>query len=368
MQIYLVGGAVRDELLNRKVTEKDYVVVGATPQQMLDKGFTQVGKDFPVFLHPKTKEEYALARTERKSGRGYTGFVCDASASVTLKEDLLRRDLTINAMAKDADGHITDPFNGQQDLTDRLLRHVSDAFVEDPLRVFRVARFAARYAHLGFSVAEETMRLMREVAKQDELAHLSAERVWSETQRSLMERDPQVYFDTLQQADALFPWLSELAALNTPTWAALKLSAERSLKGEIRFAVLACSLSTEQASSLGTRLKAPNSFCELAVLAANFASELTQPVSANRLLDIFNQADGWRKADRFRDLLDVSACMDNCPALQPSVILHALNAAKSVDTQPIIQAGFKGAAIKSQLNKQRMQVITQILADKGGTA
>ena len=193
MQVYLVGGAVRDTLLGRTVTERDYVVVGATPAQMLAKGFTQVGKDFPVFLHPKTSEEYALARTERKMGSGYTGFECDASTSVTLEEDLKRRDLTVNAIARDQDGELIDPYHGQQDLQNKVLRHVSNAFSEDPLRVFRVARFATRYAYLGFTIAEETLSLMTAMAKSGELTSLSAERVWQETKRSLLEATPEVF-------------------------------------------------------------------------------------------------------------------------------------------------------------------------------
>ena len=178
MKIYLVGGAVRDALIGLPVKDKDWVVVGATPQEMLDAGYQQVGRDFPVFLHPQTREEYALARTERKSGSGYTGFTCYAAADVTLEDDLQRRDLTINAMARDDDGEIIDPYNGRSDLENRLLRHVSPAFSEDPLRVLRVARFAARYAHLGFRIADETMTLMRNMTAAGELEHLTSERVW----------------------------------------------------------------------------------------------------------------------------------------------------------------------------------------------
>ena len=178
MKIYLVGGAVRDALLGLPIKDKDWVVVGATPQGMLNAGYQQVGRDFPVFLHPQTREEYALARTERKSGSGYTGFTCYAAPDVTLEDDLQRRDLTINAMARDDDGEIIDPYNGLDDLENRLLRHVSPAFSEDPLRVLRVARFAARYAHLGFRIADETMTLMREMNAAGELEHLTPERVW----------------------------------------------------------------------------------------------------------------------------------------------------------------------------------------------
>ncbi len=195
MQTYLVGGAVRDKLLNYPVKDKDWVVVGATPQQFLDDGFKQVGKDFPVFLHPETNEEYALARTERKSGKGYYGFEVHAAPDVTLEQDLERRDLTINAIAMDQQQQLVDPFNGQQDIKDKILRHVSPAYAEDPLRVLRTARFAARFHHLGFSIAPETMQLMTKLAASGELKNLTAERVWQETEKALSERSPQVYFE-----------------------------------------------------------------------------------------------------------------------------------------------------------------------------
>ena len=213
MKSYLVGGAVRDALLGLPVKDRDWVVVGATPQQMLDAGYQQVGRDFPVFLHPQSREEYALARTERKSGAGYTGFTCYAAPDVTLEADLLRRDLTVNALAQDADGAIIDPYGGQNDLRQRLLRHVSPAFSEDPLRVLRVARFAARYAHLGFRIAEETQALMAAMVEAGELAHLTPERVWKETESALTTRNPQVFFQTLRDCQALKVLFPEIDAL-----------------------------------------------------------------------------------------------------------------------------------------------------------
>lgn len=210
MDMYLVGGAVRDALLNIPIKDRDWVVVGATPEQLLAQGFQQVGADFPVFLHPHNKEEHALARTERKSGSGYQGFDCRFSPDITLEEDLLRRDLTINAMAQDEQGQIIDPYHGQQDLQDKMLRHVSPAFAEDPLRVLRVARFAARFAGLGFQVAEETLALMRQMVTDGELDHLVAERVWQETQRALTEDHPQVYFQVLRDCGALNIWFKEI--------------------------------------------------------------------------------------------------------------------------------------------------------------
>ena len=203
MEIYLVGGAIRDQLLGLPVCERDWVVVGATPQQLIVQGFKKVGKDFPVFLHPQTHEEYALARTERKVGKGYTGFECYAAEDVTLEQDLKRRDLRINAIAQTASGEIIDPFEGRADLENRLLRHVSDAFSEDPLRILRVARFAARLAPFEFKVAEETLGLMREMVTQDELDTLAPERIWQETVRALKESDPRPYFLVLRACGAL---------------------------------------------------------------------------------------------------------------------------------------------------------------------
>lgn len=213
MQVYLVGGAVRDHLLGHPYHEKDYVVVGASPNQMLNLGYQPVGKDFPVFLHPETKEEYALARTERKSGTGYHGFEFHTDTSVTLEQDLIRRDLTINAMAMDEAGHVHDPYNGQQDLADRVLRHVSGAFIEDPLRVLRVARFAARYHAMGFHVATETLDLMRQLTESGELSTLTPERVWKETSRALMESHADIYFEVLRSCGALKVLFPEIDAL-----------------------------------------------------------------------------------------------------------------------------------------------------------
>ena len=213
MQVYLVGGAVRDQLLGHPYHEKDYVVVGATPEQMLAQGYQPVGKDFPVFLHPETKDEYALARTERKSGHGYHGFEFYTDAAVTLEQDLIRRDLTINAIAKDDDGNLYDPYGGQKDLDQRILRHVSHAFVEDPLRVLRIARFAARYKSLGFTVADETLALMKELAESGELEALTPERVWKETSRALMEDHADEYFEVLRTCGALKVLFPEIDAL-----------------------------------------------------------------------------------------------------------------------------------------------------------
>lgn len=253
MQIYLVGGAVRDGLLDIPVFDRDWVVVGATPAELLAMGYQQVGKDFPVFLNPETHEEYALARTERKSGQGYTGFTCYAAPDVTLEEDLLRRDLTINAIARSAEGELIDPYQGVADLQARVLRHVSDAFGEDPLRVLRVARFAARFAHLGFSIAGETLALMRRMAHSGELAALTAERVWKETEKALQSQSPQVYFQVLRDCGALavlFPEIDALFGVPAPakwhpeidtgvhTLMTLAIAARLSPEVEVRFSAL----------------------------------------------------------------------------------------------------------------------------------
>ena len=213
MKIYLVGGAVRDDLLNYPVIEKDWVVVGACVNEMLELGYQQVGKDFPVFLHPVTKDEHALARTERNTAPGYKGFEVHASPDVTLEEDLIRRDLTINAIAKDEEGNLVDPYNGQADLQAKLLRHVSSAFSEDPVRILRVARFAARYAHLGFTVAEETLKLMQKMVADGEANALVAERVWQEFHKALGERNPEVFIQTLRDCNALKIILPEIDGL-----------------------------------------------------------------------------------------------------------------------------------------------------------
>jgi tRNA nucleotidyltransferase (CCA-adding enzyme) len=213
MRIYLVGGAVRDQLLNRPVTDHDHVVVGARPEDMLEQGYRPVGKDFPVFLHPRTNEEYALARTERKTGHGYHGFAFQADPTVTLEEDLARRDLTINAIAQAEDGELVDPFNGARDLEQRLLRHVSPAFVEDPVRLLRVARFAARFAPLGFTVAPETMALMQQMVRDGEVDHLVPERVWQETRKALGEAQPSAFLRVLRESGALAVLFPEVDAL-----------------------------------------------------------------------------------------------------------------------------------------------------------
>ncbi|GEA12237.1 CCA tRNA nucleotidyltransferase [Alteromonas sp. KUL49] len=376
MQIYLVGGAVRDTLLGREVTERDYVVVGATDKEMLALGYQQVGSDFPVFLHPKTGEEYALARTERKSGKGYLGFECDASKEVTLEEDLLRRDLTVNAMAFDTDGTLIDPYGGEADLNNRSLRHVSNAFSEDPLRVFRVARFAARYHYLGFSIAAETLSLMANMAQSGELMHLSAERVWQETKRSLLEQNPEVYFNTLQITHSLNSWFSGLEEESVGYQlgiAALAyacknhFSEEKDIEVAIKFSLLCHSLTTEAAKTMTAQLKCPNSVSDLLVLVTEHLATLIDPrSSAIDILAVFNKADLWRRKERFDALLkccDIIAQTKRLDGWEQyrHALIKGAEASSQVNVQAIIQQGFKGAQIKEQLNKSRVAAITLAL-------
>lgn len=390
MQVYLVGGAVRDTLLGRTVTERDYVVVGATPAQMLAKGFTQVGKDFPVFLHPKTSEEYALARTERKMGSGYTGFECDASTSVTLEEDLKRRDLTVNAIARDQDGELIDPYHGQQDLQNKVLRHVSEAFSEDPLRVFRVARFATRYAYLGFTIAEETVSLMTAMAKSGELTSLSAERVWQETKRSLLEATPEVFFKTLKACHGLDDWFAELSesesAFDTGIQALQQIQtrtqpqnqgANYTASIEVRFAALCSGLSHKQVQQLCKRLKVQNTVSDIAEMVSEHKASLinNDKLEAETLLTVFNKTDAWRRPERFSLFLNAllpialqfsdpkqTGTMNSSNwSERETLITQALVAANAVDVQHIIAQGFKGPEIREALNNAKLEKISALL-------
>jgi len=290
LQCYLVGGAVRDELLGRPSPDRDWVVVGATEQQLLALDFVRVGKDFPVFLHPQTKEEHALARTERKRGQGHRGFVVDARPDVTLEQDLGRRDLTINAIAKTSEGHLIDPYKGQQDLHDRVLRHVSEAFIDDPLRVFRVARFAAQLP--GFTVAAETQALMRNMTAAGELETLSAERVWQEFAKALGAAQPQRWFQVLAECGGLTPWLEELTSATTHQF--------DSGTSEQRFALLPWSVVSLQ--SLAKRLRIPKHYLQLATDRLSYGDVLrSYPWSAAQaeevlgaLIDLQLLHDGLR--------------------------------------------------------------------------
>ncbi len=400
MQKYLVGGAVRDQLLGLNVYDKDWVVVGATPEQLLDQGYTAVGKDFPVFLHPKTKQEHALARTERKTGDGYTGFQCHFAPDVTLEEDLLRRDLTINAMAQDEHGTIIDPYQGQQDLKKRVIRHVSDAFVEDPLRVLRVARFAAKLAHLGFRVAPETMTLMTQIVTSGELEHLTAERVWQEWHKSLSTQDPQVFLDVLRQCGALNIVLPEIDRLfgvpQPPQWHpeidtgihTLMVAKQAALLSEtstVRFAAqvhdlgkgitpekewpshkMHCHTGLKIIKALCERVRVPNEYRDLALMVCEQHSNIHRAAELKPAtkLKILNKFDVWRKPERLDDILLCCKAdsqgrtgFETIDYPQQAIFESAYQAALSVQVQDIIADGFKGAAIREEMDKRRIEAI-----------
>ncbi|RJX70531.1 multifunctional CCA addition/repair protein [Vibrio sinensis] len=400
MQRYLVGGAVRDRLLNLDVYDHDWVVVGSTPEKMLKLGYQAVGKDFPVFLHPKNKEEHALARTERKNGRGYTGFDCYFAPDVTLEEDLQRRDLTINAMAEDETGRIIDPYHGQQDLNNRILRHVSEAFLEDPLRVLRVARFAAKLAHLGFTVAPETMQLMTEIVTSGELEHLTAERVWQEWHKSLNTQDPQVFLSVLRDCGALkvvLPEIDRLFGVPQPeqwhpeidtgihTLMVAKQAAILSTSLIVRFAAqvhdlgkgvtpetewpshkMHCHTGVKIIKTLCDRVRVPNEYRDLAVMVCEQHSNIHRAaeLKAETKLKILNKFDVWRKPERLNDIL--LCCIadsrgrtghEECEYPQKGIFERAYQAALSVRVQDIISDGFSGAAIRSEMEQRRIAAI-----------
>jgi tRNA nucleotidyltransferase (CCA-adding enzyme) len=334
MQMYLVGGAVRDQLLGLPVHERDWVVIGATPEQMLAKNFKPVGKDFPVFLHPDTAEEYALARTERKTARGYHGFIFHTDTTVTLEQDLYRRDLTINAMAQDEHGQLIDPYHGQRDLQQKLLRHVSPAFAEDPVRILRIARFAARFHHLGFRIADETLSLMCNMVQAGEVSALTMERVWRECERALSEKSPQVFFDVLRQCDALAVIFPEIDALfgvpqapehhpeidtGVHTLMALEQCATLTDSAIARFATLCHDLGKaltptdilprhighEQKSrtplnALCVRLGVPNEYRDLAHLVAHYHTHCHRALElrADTIVELFENLDAFRRPQR----------------------------------------------------------------------
>lgn len=404
MKIYLVGGAVRDELLGLPVRERDWVVVGARPEELIGKGYKPVGKDFPVFLHPQTNEEYALARTERKTGPGYRGFETQFSPDVTLEQDLERRDLTINAIARDmATGTLTDPFNGEKDLQARVLRHVSMAFVEDPVRVLRAARFAARFAPLGFEVAPETMELMRDIAARGELNELVPERVWQETQKALEQPAPWQYFEVLRAAKALaviFPEVEALFGVPQPeqwhpeidsgvhTMMVLQQAARMSGDPIVRFAALTHDLGKgttpreqwprhiahEQRSvglieQLCARLRIPNAYRELAVLVGRYhliAHKIAE-VRPATLLDLLENLDAFRRPERFEQF--VIACeadargrkgLEDRDYPQADRLRAALELAAGVRLDEAARAGLNGPQIAAKLRKERVSRLAQL--------
>ncbi|MFC0309140.1 multifunctional CCA addition/repair protein [Gallibacterium trehalosifermentans] len=378
-EVYLVGGAVRDRLLGLPVKDKDWLVVHATPDYLLQQGYLQVGKDFPVFLHSKTKEEYALARTERKTGKGYTGFYCDFSPNITLEQDLIRRDLTINAIAEDLQGKLHDPYHGISDLKKKILRHISPAFCEDPLRVLRVARFAARFYQLGFQIAPETLALMENMVKSGELQDLTPERVWLETEKALNTANPEIYFQTLNQIGAgelfneLQPlWQSENHMVTHALTRLNKLLSKQIIDDKIaRFALLCVCLTsqtthsiqqiTQQIQQLCQRYKAPLAYQEYAILATQFVEQFTRTdqLSADQIVTLFDQLDCWRKPQRLSDLcLIYQAFFPDFTAQQQQQWQHWYQLAKAVDVQQIITAGFRQQQIKQELYQRRVLAIS----------
>ncbi|MES2546074.1 MAG: multifunctional CCA addition/repair protein [Pseudomonadota bacterium] len=401
MQIYCVGGAVRDELLGLPVKDKDYVVVGTTPQAMLDQGYRPVGKDFPVFLHPKTHEEYALARTERKTAAGYKGFAVHAAPEVTLEEDLARRDLTINAIAKTENGQLIDPFSGLADLQSKTLRHVSDAFAEDPVRILRAARFAARFT--DFTVAPETNKLMQQMVQAGEVDALVPERVWQELSKGLMEAKPSRMFEVLRDCGALQKILPELDRLwgvpqpaqhhpeidtGVHVMMVIDYAAQQNFNLPIRFAALMHDLgkgttpkdvlprhigheirSVDLLKDVCNRLRVPNDCKELAHIVARFHGKLHQAskMRADTLLEFLVQLDAIRQPARFADFL--KACeadsrgrtgLENCPLPEAELLKKVLQAALSVDAGAIAQGIETPEKIKAAVFEARLKAVQRI--------
>ncbi|WP_415886985.1 hypothetical protein ACMXYO_03035 [Neptuniibacter sp. QD37_6] len=361
MKIYLVGGAVRDKLLDFPVYDKDWVVVGSSPEEMIQQGFQPVGQDFPVFIHPQSGEEYALARTERKSGKGYTGFEYNANKAITLEEDLLRRDLTINAMAMDDQGIIHDPYKGQEDLKQKILRHVSPAFSEDPLRVLRVARFAARYHHLGFCVANETLALMRELARGDELEHLTPERVWKEFERALTEPSPWVFLELLQKTKAIEKVLPELKNLMAqPDWATNFIRSTQTAKdADCRFACLTALDNEIVLSAFCDRLRTQKSAKELASQCQQQHKNLSQfdKLSAEDKLQTIQTLDLIRRPQRLEKLLICVDALHPEPSYQSlATILDSIN---QIQPANLIKQGFKGPELGKEIQRLRLNICNQ---------
>jgi tRNA nucleotidyltransferase (CCA-adding enzyme) len=400
MKIYLVGGAVRDKLMGLPVKERDWVVVGARPEDMQALGFRPVGKEFPVFLHSETNEEYALARTERKTAAGYHGFSMHAAPDVTLEDDLKRRDLTINALAEDQVGNVIDPYGGREDLERRILRHVSPAFAEDPVRILRIARFAARFKHLGFHVADETYALMRGMVTAGEVDALVAERVWQEMVKALVERTPAEFFEVLRTCGALaklFPEINRLFGIPQPekyhpeidtgvhTLLALNQAARLSPRPQVRFAALTHDLGkgltpmaqwpshrgheqrgVELVDTLCDRVKAPNDYRALARHVARYhlhchRAQALRPVTLLRVLEAL---DSFRRRERFEQFL--TACeadwrgragLEDRPYPQADLFRRARTAAAEVDAHSLVDAGLKGAAIANALRERRIAAI-----------
>ena len=403
MKTYLVGGAVRDKLLGIPVKDNDWVVVGASPEEMLAEGYTAVGKDFPVFLHPNTHEEYALARTERKTAAGYHGFQFHAKSDVTLEEDVMRRDLTINALAEDEKGEVIDYTNGQTDLENRILRHVSPAFAEDPVRILRIARFSARFANLGFTIADETMQLMKNMVEQGEVDALVAERVWQETVKALAEPSPDVFIEVLRECGALntlFPEIDRLFGVPQPeehhpeidtgihTLMVLQQACLLSDDPVVRFAALTHDLgkgTTDKdilphhygheergyylVQKLCKRYKVPNQFTQLAEITSRYHTHVHRAleVKPKTLLKVLNATDAFRRPERFEQFL--LACTadshgrpgyENYDYQQAPFFALIRDKAADVDVQAIIKGGFENEQISNELHQRRLVIIKDI--------
>lgn len=397
-QTYLVGGAVRDTLLKLPIKDKDYVVVGATPEQMLALGFLPVGKDFPVFLHPESKDEYALARTERKTAKGYHGFEFNTSPDVTLEQDLLRRDLTINAMALDEHNQLTDPFGGQQDIKDGVLRHISEAFAEDPVRVLRIARFMSRFSHLPFKVHPETMRLMQQLVDQGEIQALVPERVWQEIKKSLNQTTPSAFFMTLRECGALKVLLPEIDCLfgipQTKQWhpeidtgihAMLAIDQAKNCENDVAFAVMVHDLgkgitpehilpSHRGHESAGLplvkavckRLKVPSHYKKLAMQVCQWHlhAHTIMELRANTIEKLFSRLDGYRNPQTVEKF--IQACEADATGRwgeafktypQADYIRKLFKAARHVDKQPLFKKGFQGTELGDQIRQLRVSAI-----------
>ncbi|MCB1663961.1 MAG: multifunctional CCA addition/repair protein [Pseudomonadales bacterium] len=409
MQTYLVGGAVRDKLLNHPFTERDWVVVGSSPEQMSRLGYKPVGSDFPVFLHPKTKEEYALARTERKSGVGYKGFQFYTGQDVTLEQDLERRDLTINAIAQDEQGNLIDPYHGQRDLENRVLRHVSNAFAEDPLRVLRVARFAARYQHLGFTIADETLSLMRQLSSSGELEQLTPERVWMETEKALSESSPRTYLEALRACGALKVLFPEVDCLfgvpqradyhpeiDTGLHTLMTIDQAVALSNEpaVRFAAMVHDLGkgvtpedilprhigheergVPLVKSLCARLKTPNHFKDLAIAATKYHLLCHKALTLRpaTLLKLLKNLDAFRRPERFEQFLvcceaDAKgrAGFENKPYKSATWLRETFKHLQTIDNQPLIKQGLKGQKFGKALEQLQLEVIANRKAAYNG--
>ena len=403
MKTYLVGGAVRDELLAYPYKEKDWVVVGATVDDMLAAGYQQVGKDFPVFLHPETKDEHALARTERKTAAGYRGFEVHASPDVTLEEDLIRRDLTINAIAKDDQGELIDPFNGVDDINNKILRHVSDAFAEDPVRILRIARFMARYQHLGFSIAKETMALMKNMVSAGEVDALVPERVWQEMQKALSEKTPTAFVTTLRDCGALQRILPELDCLfgvpqpeehhpeidtGLHTLMVLEQACLLSKASDVRFAALVHDLGkgttakkewprhigheargADIVKKVCQRLRIPNEYRDLAERTARFHLHYHRALElkAATVVKTLEQLDAFRKPERFEKFLLASEAdargrtgYENKDFPQGNFFRQALSVTKDIDIDKLRSLGFENMALANEIKKVRIKAVSQL--------